>query len=278
MLPVTGAMAEDHRATPSRRGSPPQPAVRMVPVASMRGDGQTQHRTAVNPMIVAEYAELMRAGVEFPPVRLWWDGADYWLTDGFQRLAAAKSVGLTQLAAEIRPGSLSEAQWDSYAANGAHGVRRTPEETQRVIRLALRHPNAATMSNVQIAKHLHIPEATLRRWRGRVSSPGDEDTARLVTRGATTYLLQTARIGRSGRARRSKSPSELRAELGSMKEACSTRVRRVLNVVGNWVFGGAPPAACLGALERLSAPWEAAPGSSEELSDHESAPPGTKPV
>jgi len=278
MSPVRGAMAQESRSTLSRQGYPTPPGVRMVPIASMRGDGQTQHRMAVNPAIVAEYAALMRAGVEFPPVRLWWDGESYWLADGFQRVAAAKSVGLTQLAAEIRLGTLREAQWDSYAANGAHGVRRTPEETQRVIRLALRHPNGAAMSNVQIAKHLHIPEATLRRWRNKVSSPRDEDTARLVTRGGTTYRLQTARIGRNGGTRRSKSLGDLRTELDCMKEACSPQVRRLLNVVGNWAFGSATAAACLDALERLWAQWEEPLESPESLCEADTALPRAKPA
>src|SRR4051794_15360987 len=89
---------------------------RLIPIASVRTDGQTQHRIATSQALVAKYAELMRDGVIFPPVRVWWDGAEYWLTDGFHRLAAAQGLGMQEILAEIHNGTLAAAQWDSYAA------------------------------------------------------------------------------------------------------------------------------------------------------------------
>ena len=227
------------------------PGLRSLALALLRVDGDTQHRIAIHAAVVAEYAALMEAGAEFPPIRVWWDGTDYWLSDGFHRLAAAKRAGLVSIAAEVLQGSLADAQWDSYAANSAHGVRRTAEETQRVVRLALRHPNAAMRSNVEIAKHLHIPEATLRRWRKLLSSSSDEDTTRVVTRGGSTYLLRTANIGHRGSRPKSKSRRDLEADLAAMKARSSPQIRRLLNIVGNWALGRATAEACLEALERV---------------------------
>jgi hypothetical protein len=56
----------------------------------------------------------MKDGTTFPPIRVWWDGSSYWLSDGFQRLAAAKQAGITEITCKIPEGSLTEAQWDSY--------------------------------------------------------------------------------------------------------------------------------------------------------------------
>ena len=78
------------RAQPENIDHTPLPEVRLLPIASIRTNGDTQHRNAPNPNIVREYAELMRAGVVFPPVAVFWDGKDHWLSDGFQRIDAAK--------------------------------------------------------------------------------------------------------------------------------------------------------------------------------------------
>src|ERR1035437_3553287 len=93
-----------------------QSGVQILLISVIRRDGHTQHRVAVDPSIIAEYASLMREGVAFPPVRVWWDGSDYWLSDGFQRVSAAEIAGCTQIAAKVLHGTLSDAQWDSYAA------------------------------------------------------------------------------------------------------------------------------------------------------------------
>ena len=141
-----------------------------------------RHRIAPDPQIVAEYAELMADGVDFEPVKVWWDGERYWLSDGFGRVGAAEIAEIPSIRAEIRLGTREDALWDSYAANSMQGERRKAAETERVIGLALLHPNSATLSNVEIAKHLNVTEITVRRWRGRLSSSPVEDSVRLVSR------------------------------------------------------------------------------------------------
>lgn len=73
----------------------------MLEVRRIRRDGGTQGRVSVDRSVVNEYAELMESGTRFPPVRVWFDGASYWLSDGFQRVAAAESAGFDRLAAEV---------------------------------------------------------------------------------------------------------------------------------------------------------------------------------
>ncbi len=242
---------------PSAKCQATEAPIRLLPVSSIRRDGQTQHRIEIDAAVVDEYATLMKDGVVFPPIRVWWDGRHYWLTDGFQRIAAAECAGLDELPAEVRNGSLSDAQWDSYAANSAHGVRRTAVERQRVIQLALRHSNAAQLSNMEVARHLAIPEATVRRWRKRLSSSGDEDDVRIVTRGQTTYRLTTTKIGKSSNGRKAKSRKDLRTELALMKQWGSPAARRLLTIVGNWVFGCAEPTKCINAIEQVIKGWPA---------------------
>jgi hypothetical protein len=228
-----------------------EPETSMVSISSIRQDGQTQHRILIDPAIVSEYADLMRAGVVFPPVRVWGDGNHLWLSDGFQRIVAGKEAGFTEILAQVFHGNLDDARWDSYAVNATHGMRRTPEETKRIVRLAIEHPNASHLSNVELAKHLHLPEATLRRWRKKLSSSPAEDAVRTVKRGEVTYKLKTREIGKNPSARNDKPRRHLRVEIETMKEGASPKVRRLLNIVSNWAFGCVTHSDCLNALERV---------------------------
>jgi transposase-like protein len=108
------------------------------------------------------------------------------------------------------------------------------------------------LSNVELAKHLHLPEATLRRWRRKLSSSTAEGTVvRTVKRGEVTYQLKTSDIGKNTSALNDKSQRRLRVEIETMKEAASPKVRRLLNIVSNWAFGRATHSDCLNALERV---------------------------
>jgi hypothetical protein len=191
----------------------------------------------------------------FPPVTVWFDETDHWLTEGFQRTAATERAGQDRIAAEIHHGTMSEAQRHSYAANASHALRRTGPETHVVVRLALQHPKAASLPDVQLARYLHIPETTLRRWRKRLSSPRGDDSLRVVTRGKSTYSLRTGGINKSQRGHRAKTRTDLRRELEEMKERSSPNARRLLNIIGHWALGTAGAPQSLEAIERVVRDW-----------------------
>jgi len=220
-------------------------------IALIRKDGQTQQRIAISSQLVREYASLMRNGVIFPPIRVWWDGNDYWLADGFQRLAAAGETGLTEICAEIHEGTLADAQWDSFAANATHGKKRTAVEIERVISLALQHAHALQMSNVEIARHLCVSEASVRRYRKRQPGGSEEDGLRIVTRNGVTFQQRTSAIGKTSRRRRAKNRKDLSQELATMKAMGSDRIRPLLNLIGNWALGSVAPEACVETMERI---------------------------
>jgi len=64
-------------------------------------------------------------GDEFPPVQVVYDGAEYWLWDGFHRLHARKRNGLYTVPAIVRQGTRRDAVLLSVGANATHGFRRT---------------------------------------------------------------------------------------------------------------------------------------------------------
>ncbi len=99
----------------------------------IRIDGGTQPRLAIDEQVVAEYAELYRTGVSLPPVTVFYDGATYWLADGFHRYWANQKVGIGIVAAEVRPGTQRDAVLYSVGANATHGLRRTNADRRKAV-------------------------------------------------------------------------------------------------------------------------------------------------
>ena len=52
--------------------------------------GGTQARVQTTDEAVESYAEEMTQGTVFPPIDVYFDGATYWLADGFHRYLATK--------------------------------------------------------------------------------------------------------------------------------------------------------------------------------------------
>jgi hypothetical protein len=194
-------------------------------LSKIRLDGGTQPRAALRTDVIDEYAELMKAGTQFDPVTVFFDGTDYWLSDGFHRIGAAKRAGLKEIEAEVHQGSLLDAQWHSYSVNKAHGLRRTPQDRTRAIKAALRHPNGTQRSDREIAAHVGVSPSTVAKHRAEMASTvqtgqSAETTANPAEAAPATVRLRTgrdgrtintARIGKSPRrkAHRPRSPAEL---------------------------------------------------------------------
>jgi len=210
---------------------------------------------------VREYSEAM-AAADFPPVSVRFDGNSYWLSDGFHRLEAAVCADRTHFDAEVRPGGLREAIWDSLAANSNHGLRRTAADTQAVIRMALQHPNSFNLSNCQLGRHIGVSEGTVRAWRQRLSSQGYEDTApvRVAVRRGKPFPIQTARIGAHMKATPTqaskwKSHAELEKDLEQMMRHASPEVCQILQLMEHWLCGPADAGGFRKALEDILDSW-----------------------
>ena len=153
----------------------------------IRIDGGTQPRVELLIEVMEEYAEQMRAGVEFPPITVFFDGKEYWLADGFHRFGAAlRARPGDPIEVEVIQGTQTDAQWYSYGVNKAHGVRRTNPDKERAVRAALKHPKSAGLSNCQIAEHCGVDEKTVRKYRrqpGATSEiPKSADTSSVTSR------------------------------------------------------------------------------------------------
>lgn len=167
-----------------------------VNLSAIRTDGGTQPRAAIDFAIVEEYAQALATGATFPPAVVFFDGTDYWLADGFHRVHAHKTVDLAEIACDVRQGTRRDAILFSVGANAAHGMRRTNEDKRRAVLTMLGDSEWAAGSDREIAKKCAVDEKTVARYRPAPSPEIPEmDAPRTVTRGGTTYTMNTAAIG-----------------------------------------------------------------------------------
>lgn len=130
--------------------------VQKINPSIVTADRRAQSRSAVNREVVADYAEAMRLGASFPAITVFFDGAVYWLADGFHRLDAALQAEINEIDADIREGGLRDAVLYSVGANGQHGLRRTNEDKRAAVLTLLNDEEWAKWSDREIARRCAV--------------------------------------------------------------------------------------------------------------------------
>lgn len=100
-------------------------SVQVLDISSITMHPDCQCRAKLASATIKEYAKLVNSGLEFPPIRVWHDASNYWLSDGFHRVSAYKLAGKVTISAEVFRGTLTDAIWDACRANSTHGMRRS---------------------------------------------------------------------------------------------------------------------------------------------------------
>ncbi|ULR43653.1 hypothetical protein [Rhizobium sp. K102] len=153
-------------------------------------DPDLQMREAgIDPAVVADYAEAMDAGAEFPPVILFFDGEGYWPGDGFHRIEASRTLGRETINAEVRDGGKREAMLLAVGANANHGLRRTGADKRRSVLAMLRDPEWSKWSDREIGKRCAVDHKTVGKVRSELT--GDFLTERTYTTRHGTVATMT---------------------------------------------------------------------------------------
>ena len=180
-------------------GKPGRPT--QVAIGSIRIDGGTQMRAALDDATVFEYTQAMAAADgwgTFPPVVAYYDGADYWLGDGFHRVAAFRDAFIDatrKIPVDVRAGTRRDAILHAAAANANHGLRRTNADKHRAVETLLRDEEWGKWSDGEIARRCAVSAEMVRLTRKSISQNLGDTVERLVTRNGTTYTQNTANIG-----------------------------------------------------------------------------------
>lgn len=119
-------------------------------------DERLQSRVEISEEVVSEYADAISDGAEFPPVLVYFDSINYYLTDGYHRLLAHKRAEKVSILCDVLPGSITDAIFHSTGVNARHGMRRTYADKRKAVMTLLDDFEWERMSNTDIAKHCHV--------------------------------------------------------------------------------------------------------------------------
>jgi hypothetical protein len=164
----------------------------------IRTDGGTQSRAGLDAKTVDEYTEAYRSAEVLPPVVLYFDGEDYWLADGFHRVAACIRSELVEIDAIIHQGTRRDAVLHAVGANASHGLRRSPADKRRAIETLLRDEEWSAWSNREIARRCAVHHELVGTVRAELTGGSASETARTyTTKHGTPAVMETAAIGRA---------------------------------------------------------------------------------
>ncbi|MGO6789200.1 hypothetical protein ACCS70_28515 [Rhizobium ruizarguesonis] len=171
-----------------------------IDLSLIRHDLDLQMRAAgIDPAVVADYAEAMDAGAEFPAVILFFDGEGYWPGDGFHRIEASRTLGRETINAEVRAGGKRDAMLEAVGANANHGLRRTSADKRRSVLAMLRDPEWSGWSDREIGKRCAVDHKTVAKVRSEITGdfPGERT---FITRHGTvaTMTVQQAEPAPTG--------------------------------------------------------------------------------
>ena len=98
--------------------------VRRLPIERIRLGSQPQENL-IEERVIA-YRDRMRYRAKIDPVLVYYDGENYFLKDGFQRVEAALRLGRKTILAEVIPGTRAgmAAEWKRFLA----ALKVTPQE------------------------------------------------------------------------------------------------------------------------------------------------------
>lgn len=180
--------------------------MKAINLAAIRLDGETQSRAEINNEAVAEYVDAIKDGAEFPPIVVFFDGATYWLGDGFHRVHAFRTAGRASINADVRDGTQADAQLFSYSANTGHGLRRSNADKRKAVLGTLSHPATNDWSDNKVAKHCGVSVPFVGTVRASLLTVNSEKPAErtYTTKHGTKATMKTDKIGKSQKPKNSK--------------------------------------------------------------------------
>ena len=162
--------------------------MKTIQLSSVRIDGDTQPRAEIDAATVERYAETLMGGENLPPVVVFDDGASVWLADGFHRFHAARKIGALTIEADVRVGTLEEAQVYSLSANARHGLPMNQADRRRAVeRLLKLRPD---WPDSQVATHVGVSRWTAKRIRESMCADAHTEPRQVTRADGKAYTVK----------------------------------------------------------------------------------------
>jgi ParB-like nuclease domain len=195
--------------------------VQRIPITAIEVDPTVQQRAAgTSQSVLADYAESMHNGIEFPPIDVFGnDDGPFYLGDGFHRLQAhlLAHPHPNHIECRVRPGNRDDAVLFACNANAQHGLPRSRADKLKAVTTLLSNEKWAGWSDREIARQCAVSHTFVAAVRSEHLATFPDDHAeqaaaaetssapntaaptrrRTVRRGGRRYKVNTARIGRS---------------------------------------------------------------------------------
>lgn len=185
-----------------------------IKLTKIKFDERLQNRVKIDSETVKEYSDAIDSGVKLPDVTVFFDGSDYWLADGFHRYHAHNQLGILEINADVRNGTLREAILFSVGVNAAHGLRRTNADKRKAVETMLDDEVWSKWADREIARACVVSPDTVGRIRKEIVTVRSDSKDLSVERSYTTKhgtqaVMNTANIGSKSNASQENNSDDL---------------------------------------------------------------------
>lgn len=144
-----------------------------VKLCDLKLNAHYRTREELDDQTVEDYALAMSRGDMFPPLDVYCNGIDDFITDGWHRYEAAKMTKATEIEVIRSTFAEHELRRSQAKQNCDHGRRRTNEDKRRVVRWLLLIDDIVRMTDSSIAGMAKVDHKTVSKIRSEMLEAGE---------------------------------------------------------------------------------------------------------
>lgn len=163
------------------------PSTKHLHLCDINVRGDTQARSGVCQTTIDDYAAALDGNQEegiapatFPPVVVFYDGATYWLADGFHRYHASAKVDADAIEAVVHQGTRHDALVYACSANDKHGLRPSLADRRYAAGLLLKDEQCASWSDREIGRRAGLDHKTVGKLRRDIGKPQQSTSRKAI--------------------------------------------------------------------------------------------------
>lgn len=170
-------------------------SVKPLAIDLIKCDGGTQMRAELSVDVYMDYRDKILAGVEFPPLDVFYDGSEYWLADGFHRFYGHREAKRASVKCTVHNGTVRDAILFAVGANASHGLPRRNADKHNCVTTLLNDPEWVKWSDRKIADQAAVSNVLVSSIRKELLEINSSPAAK---------TKDEPKIGKDGKARKAK--------------------------------------------------------------------------